>query len=117
MGTNLLNKDMPVLIVTACASQDEAIKIAQALVLSKLVACAQIHGDMTSIYEWGGKLETSREVPLHLKTINGHWEEIRKIIQSMHSYEVPEIIATPIIEISDEYSKWLIESVKKQIVA
>lgn len=116
MSKDLLNKDNPILIVTACTSQDEAIKIAQALVQSQLVACAQIHGDMTSVYQWNGKIETSKEVPLHLKTINGHWEEIRQVIQAMHSYEVPEIIATPIVEISDAYGKWLVESIKKQTV-
>lgn len=117
MSKDSFNAINPILIVTACASQEEAIRIAKALVQEKLVACAQIHSDMTSVYRWNGQLETSKEVPLHLKTINDHWEEVKRVITSMHSYEVPEIIATPIIEISIEYQKWLIDSVKKQVQA
>ena len=117
MSKDIVNKDNPVLIVTTCASQDEAINIAKALVAARLVACAQIHGDITSIYTWNGKTELSKEVPLHLKTVNGHWDEIKQLIISLHSYDVPEIITTPIIEISAQYKAWLMESVKKQVKA
>lgn len=115
MSQKIVSKDNPILIVTACASIDEAERIANTLVQEKLVACAQIQGEMTSIYEWNGKIETSKEIPLHLKTTSEHWEAVKRVISSLHSYEVPEIIATPIIEITPEYHQWLLDAVKKQV--
>ena len=117
MSRETASKDNPILIVTACASIDEAEKIANTLVQEKLVACAQIQGEMTSIYEWNGKNEMSKEIPLHLKTTSEHWDAVKRKISSLHSYEVPEIIALPILEISPEYHQWILGNVKKLVQA
>ena len=109
-------KNNPILIVTACASHKEALEIANTLVKEKLVACAQIQSEMTSIYEWDGKTETSIEVPLHLKTTSEYWGAVKSRITLMHSYEVPEIIAIPIVDISEQYEHWLLGAVKKQVL-
>ena len=116
MSQKTASLNSPILIVTTCASVDEAMNIASALVEGKHVACAQIQNEITSVYEWRGKTETSKEIPLYLKTTHEHWEVVSQMITSMHSYEVPEIIAIPIVEISNQYHQWIVDTVKKQVL-
>lgn len=97
----------PIIVITSLPNDTEAKKLAKHLLEEKLVACAQIRAEMTSIYEWKGKIETSQEVALHLKTFQRHYPIIEKAIKDHHSYDVPEIIAIEIDNISDEYLVWM----------
>ncbi|NEP76471.1 divalent-cation tolerance protein CutA [Okeania sp. SIO2G5] len=87
--------------VTA-ASRDEAAAIAQALVAQKLAACVNIF-PIHSIYTWDGAVQQGDEWQLVIKTDLDHWSVLSKTIQSLHSYDVPECIAVPIINGMPEY--------------
>lgn len=98
-----------ILVITTFPTKDDAMKVARHLVEKRLVACAQIQSEMTSIYRWQGAIEQSNEVAVHLKTIESLWPKIEAEIKENHSYDVPEIIAIPLVQISSEYNAWLNE--------
>lgn len=97
----------PIIVMTAFPNMEEAKTIASLLLEKKLVACAQVQSEMTSMYEWQGKLETSKEIALHLKSFERYYKQIEKTINEHHSYDVPEIIAIKIEQISEEYLSWM----------
>lgn len=93
-------------------SIDEARKIARYLVQERLVACAQIIPWIESIYMWNNQLETGQESFVTCKTIADNYPLIEKIILENHSYQVPEIIQTPILGGNQAYLDWLSETTK-----
>ena len=94
-------------VVTATSSEEEAQKIARTLVQQRLAASAQILGPMTSMYWWKGKIETSREWQCTAKTRKDLYDQVAQTIQQLHSYEVPSILAVPILAGSASYLEWL----------
>lgn len=102
-----------ILFVTA-GSEDEAVKIAKALVESKWAACVNIIGNVRSIYQWEGKIEDESEVLMIIKSRADLFEQIRQKIEALHSYSVPEIISFPITRGAEKYLKWLNESVSEK---
>ena|SRR3989338_5842919 len=101
--------DIIVLITTKNVSQ--ANKIARKLLDEKLIACANILKGVQSLFWWQGKIEHSNEVLLILKTRRRCFQNIVSTVKVLHSYEVPEIIALPIVDGYDKYLKWLSQSV------
>jgi len=97
-----------VVFITA-SDEDEAAKIAKALIESRLAGCANIIKDIRSIYSWQGKIEDEKEVLVVVKTQKILFDSLMKKVKELHSYTVPEIIALPIIEGSEDYLKWLKE--------
>ena len=97
------------LTLTTCASENEAAKIAEALVIAKLAACCNVVKDVRSLYIWQGKLEDDREVLLLTKTTTASFPKVRDTIIKLHSYDVPEIIAIPIVDGSADYLNWVSE--------
>ncbi len=97
-----------VVFITA-ANEDEASKIARALVESKAAGCVNIIRNIRSIYSWQGKIEDEPEVLMVAKTQRSLFDKLSKKVKELHSYTVPEIIAMPIIEGSEDYLKWLKE--------
>jgi periplasmic divalent cation tolerance protein len=95
-----------VVFVTA-SSKEEAETIASAMVEERLAACANILPSVTSIFRWEGKVERESEVLIVFKTRRGVFEQLKNRIKELHSYEVPEIIALPIVQGSDAYLRWL----------
>ena len=100
------------LVLTTCASLEEARQIAQALVEKRLAACVNIVPQMESIYRWKGEVETSTESMLVIKTTQGAFERVRDAVRELHSYEVPECIEIAISSGSVAYLNWIGESVK-----
>ena len=94
-------------ISTTTETKEDAQKIAQYLVETKLAACVQITGPITSIYRWKGKVETAKEWLCLIKTREELFEKVEVAIKKMHSYETPEIVAVPIVKGSKEYLIWL----------
>ncbi len=94
-------------ISTTTDSKKEAEKISRDLLNAKLAACVQIFGPVRSSYWWKNKIEQSDEWLCLIKTRKKFFDEIEKTICSIHSYETPEIIATPIIAGSKKYLNWL----------
>ena len=98
-----------VMVTVACGSVDEARKIARALVEQRLAACAQIVPGVESVYRWQGQVETANEVLLLVKTTEACWDRLSELVRSLHSYEVPEILAVPIGHCLAEYGAWMDE--------
>src|ERR1051325_2638035 len=102
--------DFLVVLVTA-ASAEEAERLARDLVDHRLAACVNRISPIESIYRWQGKIEKSKEELLLIKTHQSLFLQLEKRVREIHSYEVPEIIALPLIAGSDAYLKWLGEQV------
>jgi periplasmic divalent cation tolerance protein len=100
------------LILTTAGSQDEARRIAHALVDRRLAACVNIVPQIESIYRWQGNVEQAQEYLLLIKTTATAFAPLRDTIQELHSYELPECICVVIEEGSAEYLKWITESVQ-----
>jgi periplasmic divalent cation tolerance protein len=101
-----------IVVLVTCGSRKEARKIARALVERRLAACVnEIGAAVTSVYRWKGKLETAKEFLLFIKTTKKRLAALREAIRELHSYELPEIIALPIVEGSRAYLDWIGESV------
>ena len=95
------------LIITNLPNRDVALKLATRLVESGLAACVNILAPCTSVYTWQGSLETTEEFPLLIKALIQNYGAIEKEIQSMHPYELPEIIAVPLVNGLPEYLNWV----------
>jgi periplasmic divalent cation tolerance protein len=98
--------DRIIVLITA-GSEEEAHKIAELLVNEKKAACVNIVPAVDSLFWWEGKIESARESLLLVKTKASLFPEIVELVKETHSYEVPEIIALPIIAGSEDYLKWL----------
>jgi len=101
-------------IVTLCTVPDRESgeRIAHALVEERLAACVNVVPGITSVYRWQGKVEKAAECLLISKTGVEKFEALKKRVQELHPYEVPEIIAIPITAGSSEYLKWLTDSIQ-----
>jgi periplasmic divalent cation tolerance protein len=100
--------DEIVVFITA-SNEDEAARIAKALVEAKLAGCVNIIKNIRSIYSWEGKIEDEPEVLMIVKTQKSIFDSLMKKVKELHSYTVPEIIAMPIVKGSEDYLKWLRE--------
>ncbi|MFQ5903513.1 MAG: divalent-cation tolerance protein CutA, partial [Candidatus Binatia bacterium] len=88
---------------------DEGDRLAHALVEERLAACVNRVRPVQSIYRWQGQVEQNEEELLIIKTKGELFDRLKKRVQELHSYSVPEIIALPILEGSEGYLKWLAE--------
>ena len=100
-----------VMYVTA-KDQAKGRKIAQHLLAKRLAACVSIVGGIESHYRWEGKLEQSKEVLLVIKTRKASFSKVAKAVKEVHSYQVPEIIALPLIAGDKNYFSWLAAETK-----
>jgi len=103
--------DYLVVLVT-CGSEEEALKIGQALVEDHLAACVNLVAPIRSIYRWEGKIWDEKEWLLIIKTQAKRFDELEKKVKSLHSYAVPEIISLPIVQGSSPYLTWIRENTK-----
>ena len=95
-----------VIFITA-PNKKEARRIASALLKRKLIACANIVDKVESFFWWQGKIDRAQEALLILKAKKSKLAQIFKLVKSMHKYEVPEIIALPIIAGYKPYLEWI----------
>jgi periplasmic divalent cation tolerance protein len=91
------------------SSVEEARDISGKLLDARLVACANIFDNVTSVYRWEGKLQEDREAVAVLKTRQSLFPEVEELIRSVHSYDNPCIAAFPMVNISRQYADWVIE--------
>jgi periplasmic divalent cation tolerance protein len=96
-----------IIVLITTSSEEEAHKIAESLVNRKKAACVNIMPRVDSLFWWKGKLDSARESLLLVKTKASLFPEIISLVKEIHSYEVPEIIALPIVAGSEDYLKWL----------
>ncbi len=93
-------------VITTCANNEDAQKIASALLSQRLAACIQL-SPISSHYRWDGKIEVSAEVQLTIKTKSSYFDAVAGAIKENHSYKIPEIIQLPILGGSREYLAWI----------
>jgi len=94
-------------VFTTTEKKEDAERIAQTLVRKKLSACVQIVGAISSTYRWKGKVETTQEWLCLIKSENSLYKELERTIKEIHPYEIPEIIAVPIVAGSGKYLQWV----------
>ncbi len=101
------------LVFVTCSSEEEASRIARALVAERLAACVNIlESPVRSVYRWKGRVETAMEHLLIIKTRRARVRALEATVKRLHSYDTPEMIALPIAEGSRRYLAWLDESVR-----
>ena len=105
MGGALTDKCV---VLVTCANGAEAKRIARVVVEGRLAACVNIlSGAVNSIYRWKGKVESAREKLLIIKTSRKRLAKLQAAVMRLHSYDVPEFIALPIVAGSRAYLAWL----------
>ncbi len=98
------------IVFVTCSSEEEGLKIANALVEGRLAACVNLISPVRSIYRWEGKIWDEKEWLLIVKTQKDRFEELEKKVKSLHSYSVPEIVGLPIEKGSSAYLDWIREN-------
>jgi periplasmic divalent cation tolerance protein len=95
------------LVLSTCPSHAVAEQIATTLVCRHLAACVNILPGITSVYRWQGEVEKDQEYLLLIKTDSNHYTEVESCIAGLHPYELPEVIAVPVQQGSEQYLTWL----------
>jgi periplasmic divalent cation tolerance protein len=96
-----------IVVLSTCGSAEEAARIARALVEKKLAACVNVIPAVRSFYRWKGAIEDEQESLLVIKSSRALFNQLRAEIEKLHSYEVPEVVAVPIVDGSERYLEWL----------
>jgi len=99
-------------IYITCSNKEDALDIANQLLEEKLIACANILPDMTSVFSWKGELEESLESVLILKTKDSLYQQVEARVKELHKFECPCIVSLPIQKGFAPYLKWIDESTK-----
>jgi len=96
-----------VVVFMTTSNKEEAVKIVRILLKERLIACANILDPVSSLFWWQGKIDEEKEFLVFMKSRKNLFERLSERVMEIHSYEVPEIIALPIIEGSPPYLDWL----------
>jgi periplasmic divalent cation tolerance protein len=94
-------------VLTTCDSLEAAEAMATRLVEMRLAACVSIVPGLLSVYRWKGAVEKAAEWQLLIKTARGRFDDVCAAIESLHTYDTPEVIALPIVAASDRYLAWV----------
>ena len=96
-------------VTTTTGTREVAERIAAELVDLRLAACVEVSGPVTSTFRWQGAVENAEEWRCTAKTSRQHVPAIQEVLKRLHPYELPELVATPIVGGSEAYLKWLVE--------
>ena len=102
------------IILTTVGSKKEAEGLARQLCERRLAACVNIVSSVESIYHWKGKIETTKEWMLLIKTTADHFDGVRKVFDELHPYDLPECVEIQVERGSQEYLEWIAESVEQK---
>ena len=97
-------------VLVTCPDRTSAESIARACVEKRLAACANIGGEIGSIYRWKGVIESATEVALFLKTRADLFDRLSTQVKALHPHEVPCIVAVDLTHLDPAYAKWLEEN-------
>ena len=98
-------------VTTTLPDQAAAERLGRVLVEERLAACAQVVGPVWSTYHWQGAVERATEWYCHLKTTAARLPQLQSRIRELHPYDVPEIIALPVLDGDADYLRWIDETV------
>jgi periplasmic divalent cation tolerance protein len=96
-----------IVVLVTVSKKEEAEKIANSLLNEKLIACANIIGPVHSLFWWAGKIEGAEEYIILMKSHESLFDKLSERVKALHSYDVPEIIALPIVKGYKAYVEWL----------
>lgn len=99
------------IIVINCTVPNKKIAkdITRVLMKHKLAACVSMIENVKSVFSWDGEVCEEKEILLMIKTRRSNYGKVKLVIEDLHSYSVPEIIALPIVDCSEDYLKWLVK--------
>ena len=100
-------KSTALVVLTTLSTEDEARKLARALLADRLIACGTLLPGARSIYRWEGDVKEETEVVMLLKTDVSRWEALSAAVRKLHPYRVPELLALPVDRGLDVYLSWL----------
>lgn len=100
------------IVVMTAPNKEEAIKIVRILLKERLIACANIIDPVHSLFWWQGKIEEEKEVLAIMKSHSSLFKKLSEKVIELHSYDVPEILALPIVDGSQTYLGWLKDCLK-----
>jgi periplasmic divalent cation tolerance protein len=103
-----------IVLFTTVATIEEAERLARTLLDRRLAACVNLLPAVQSIYRWEGKIESASEILLVIKSRRALFEGIRDVVQSLHSYAVPELIAVPVVDGYAPYLNWIDQETEVQ---
>jgi periplasmic divalent cation tolerance protein len=96
-----------IVVLTTCETEEQAATLARKLIEERVAACVNILPGVRSVYRWKGAVEDASEVMLLIKSRRDMFAALRAVIEKSHTYEVPEVIALPVVEGSESYLSWL----------
>ena len=96
-----------IVVFSTCDTEEQAGRIARELVEQKLAACVNILPGARSIYRWKGQMEDSAEWLLIIKSRRDLMDKLRSAIGKIHTYEVPELLAVPVVDGAESYLAWV----------
>jgi len=96
-----------ILVLTTLPGEAEARMLARELLVARLAACVHIGATVQSLYHWRGEIETANEIPVAIKTRADLYSRLETAIRAHHPYELPEIVAVPLIHGLSEYLDWI----------
>jgi len=96
-----------IVVLTTCANQKEAEKLARALLDGRFAACVSVIPRMRSFYHWKGAIESADECLLLIKSSRELFEPLSAALRKLHSYEVPEVLALAVVDGEPNYLNWL----------
>jgi periplasmic divalent cation tolerance protein len=99
-------KDFIVVLIT-CPSPEEAENLSKKILSERLAACVNIINSVHSLFHWQGKIEDDQESLMIVKTRSVLLDQLKTFVQENHPYDVPEVIALPIVGGSDDYMEWM----------
>ena len=98
---------LPILVLTHLPDHAAATALARALVTERLAACVNVGAPVQSMYHWKGQIETADEIPVTIKTRAALYPRVEAAIRANHPYELPEIVAIPLLDGLRPYLDWL----------
>jgi periplasmic divalent cation tolerance protein len=109
--------DNVLIVLTNCPDVEVADRIARTLVEQKLAACVNRMPAVDSVYRWQGAVERTVEVPLLIKSTRERLPEVQEAIRALHPYEVPEILAIPVVAGLPAYLRWVVDETQPPLLA
>ena len=99
------------IVVIYCTVPNKKIakNITRVLMKHKLVACVSMIDNIKSVFSWDGEICEEKEIMMMIKTRRTNYGKVKLVIEDMHPYSIPEIIALPIVDCSEDYLKWLVK--------
>ena len=101
-----------IVVLSTCATQEEAERIARALLDERLAACVNVIPGIRSYYRWKGAIESANECLLVVKSSRELFNSIGAVLEKEHSYEVPELLALPVVEGATNYLNWFLANLR-----